>query len=109
MILTRLFLAALLTWSAVSCSFHRADIYYPTVAEADAADVNWGMTQRKPRGGPKQMFPQSRSSDTGGMAAAPAMMAPAQPAAVATPSPVSVPTAPAPVAVPPPGTVNSLR
>lgn len=78
MICTRLLLAALLSLSTVSCTFHSADLWYPTVAEADEMDVQWGLERRKARGGPKNFY-NYRASDmaamnlpAGGGAAAPA-------------------------------------
>lgn len=101
---TRLFLAAILALTAVSCG-HKADLYYPTVAEADAMDVQWGLEKRKPRGGPKQFY-QYRSTDP--VTSTPAAAAPSAPAAAAP----AAPAAPAPAAPAAPsvqGRVDALR
>lgn len=110
MIRTRLLLASLLAMSTVSCTFHRADLWYPTVAEADAMDVQWGMEKRKPRGGPKQFY-QYKSSDMAAMNLPAAGAAAPQMAPAPAPAPVTSPAAPsAPIADPSvQNRVNSLR
>lgn len=104
----RLLLAALLASSAVSCSFHSADLKYPTITEADEADVQWGLARRKERGGPKQFY-QYRSSEAAAMgvteAAAPAAPSAGGPAAAA----VAAPAAPAPAAAPSVNVPSNLR
>ena len=105
---TRLFLAATLALTAVSCG-HKADLYYPTVAEADAMDVQWGLEQRKPRGGPKQFY-QYRSTDpVASSLSQPAAEAPSAPApAVSAPTPAPAP-ATAPVSPAAQGRVDLIR
>lgn len=97
---TRLLLAALLSLSTVSCTFHSADLWYPTVAEADEMDVQWGLERRKPRGGPKNFF-NYRPSEMAAMNLPAA--GGAAPAPVAAPAPAPTPAAapaPAPAAQP---------
>ncbi|MBE7498582.1 MAG: hypothetical protein HS117_26890 [Verrucomicrobiaceae bacterium] len=98
----RLLLAASLSLSAASCTFHKADLWYPTVAEADAMDVQWGLSQRKPRGGPKQFY-QYKSTD------AAAMNLPPEEPAARTPAPAAPAPAPAAPAPAPQGNVNLIR
>lgn len=89
----------------VSCTFHSADLKYPTVSQADDMDVQWGLPKRKARGGPKQFF-QSNSTAAAAAGypreelAAPPITAPAN--ATPAPAPAAAPAAPQPsVSVPP--------
>lgn len=101
---TRFFLAATLALTAVSCG-HKADLYYPTVAEADAMDVQWGLEKRKPRGGPKQFY-QYRSTDPISSPTSATSM-PVAPAPVVDSTPAPAAAAPSAPAVQ--GRVDALR
>ncbi|MBK8091769.1 MAG: hypothetical protein IPK32_07250 [Verrucomicrobiaceae bacterium] len=81
MSLVRILLAALLTSAVVSCTSHKADLKFPTVAEADDFDVANGLPRRKTRGGPKQIYKYSASEA--------AALGSAQGNAPSTPAPAS--------------------
>jgi len=108
MTFVRLLLAALLASSAVSCSFHSADLKYPTVTEADEADVQWGLARRKERGGPKQFY-QYRASEAAAMGAAPAAAPAARSAGGPAAAEVAAPAAPAPAPAPSVNVPSNLR
>jgi hypothetical protein len=82
------------------------DSRYPTVAQQDQLDVQWGLPPRKAKGAPKRTF-QYQMPDEGGGA----------PAVVQSPEPAQAPVSspqPAPVPQPPsdaidPNVLNKLR
>lgn len=90
-------LALIVPCTLVSCSFHSADLKYPTVAQADEMDVQWGLPKRKPRGGPKQFFQSNTSS--AGLTREQQVAQPGNAPAGDVPAPAP---APAPVPVPQP-------
>lgn len=83
-----------------SCQFGQpSDAVNPTVAEMDALDVRWGLTQRKSKGGPRRVF-QYIDNGPKTSEASPATSTPAEAPAretVNTPPPESAPAAPAQV------------
>lgn len=83
----------------------RIDASYPTTAELDSMDTQWGLPPRKSRGAPKRSYQYSAPAATYGSSAAPAAAAPAAPPreTVNTPPPAGA----APAADP--ATINSLR
>lgn len=92
--------------SLSSCSMGgSADVVNPTVTQMDQLDVQWGLSPRKSKGGPRRTFqymdtgtPSAAAAPASApapAAAAPAMIAPEPPApAVVTPqsAPVTVPS-----------------
>lgn len=96
MSLVRRLLVLTFSCAFVSCTFHSADLKYPTVEQADAMDQQWGLPKRKTRGGPKQFF-QSNSTAAAAAGysreelAAPPITAPAgaKPAPAAAPAPAA--------------------
>ena len=97
--------------SVVACAFSllslsscglggRADAVNPTVAEMDALDVQWGMTPRKPKGGPRRSYQYIDTGSGGatGAGAAPAAAAPARENVSGPPPASAAPAAPADVA-----------
>lgn len=94
MSLVRRLLVLTFSCAFVSCTFHSADLKYPTVDQADAMDQQWGLPKRKARGGPKQFF-QSNSA-----AAAAAGYSREETAAPAAPAPAAAAPAPAPAPAP---------
>ena len=83
-------LCLLLQASLSSCFFNRekADATYPTVAEMDALDLQWGLPKRKTKGGPRRMF-QYYEPKSGGAAGTPvpSMISPEPPAPAPAASP----------------------
>ena len=106
MSLPRFFPLLVCTTSALflsSCGFSgKADAVNPTVAEMDALDVQWGLSARKSRGGPRRTY---QFMDTGAGSA----VSPASAPAAAAPAPPARETVtgqpPAMIAPEPPGTV----
>ena len=81
------------------------DLKYPSVAEADAADVRWGLPARKAKGGSKRTYQYQMNESGGG---APAASAPAAAPAEA-PAAHSEPSTPIPAKPDPQIDVNKLR
>lgn len=80
-------------------SFKHYDSRYPTVAQQDALDTSWGLTQRKSRGNPRMRYQYDARNDTS-TSASPAPAASPQAAAPA-PAPMSpIPAEPSPQAIP---------
>ncbi len=80
------------------------DSSYPTVAEQDRLDTQWGLPPRKSKGAPKRSFQYQAPDDGGG---APVAAAPPR-------APISAPAEAAPVQQPPsdaidPNVLNKLR
>lgn len=93
---TRLLLAFAALLSFASCSgTGRVDANYPTVAELDRLDTQWGLQPRRSRGAPKRTYQYSAPNPS--YSNAPAASAPAAPPreTVNTPPPASA--APAPI------------
>jgi hypothetical protein len=94
MTLVRLSFVLIASCALVSCG-HNADLKYPTVAQADDMDVQWGLPKRKARGGPKQYFQSNTAAAAAaGYSGQPEAPPAAAPAASAAPAPA--PAAPAP-------------
>ncbi|MFN7561139.1 MAG: hypothetical protein ACK5TH_05130 [Prosthecobacter sp.] len=95
MSLVRRLLVLTFSCAFVSCTFHSADLKYPTVEQADAMDQQWGLPRRKARGGPKQFFQSDNAAAAAGYSrqelAAP--VAPAPAAAAPAPAPAPAPAA----------------
>jgi hypothetical protein len=92
-------LALIVSCGLVSCTFHTADLKYPTISQADEMDVQWGLPKRKARGGPKQFFQSnSAAAASAGFSrdevSAPPVTAPANVSPAPAPSPA--PAAPQP-------------
>lgn len=69
------FVCLVMAVSLTSCQFDgKVDARNPTVEELDALDLQWGLTPRKSRGGPRRTFQYVEPSPS---AAAPAAAAPA--------------------------------
>lgn len=101
MSLPRLLFVAACAFSLLSLSScglgGRADVVNPTIAEMDALDVQWGMTPRKSKGGPRRSY-QYMDTGSGGAssgASAPAAAAPARESVSGPPPASSGPAAPA--------------
>lgn len=102
MTIVRLTLVLIASCALISCG-HNADLKYPSVAQADEMDVQWGLPKRKTRGGPKQFF-QSNSSAAaaagyGNQESAAPAQSPAAAAPVQAPAPAAAPAQPS-VSVP---------
>lgn len=79
MSITRLFLASAALLSFASCSgTGGADASYPTVAELDRLDTQWGLQPRRSRGAPKRTYQYSAPTQSYNSAPA-ASSAPAAP------------------------------
>ena len=84
MSLSRLLPVAVCAFSILSLSScglgGRADAVNPTIAEIDALDVQWGLTPRKPKGGPRRSYQymDTGSGGASGGGAAPAAPVPAR-------------------------------
>jgi hypothetical protein len=82
----RLTLVLIASCALISCG-HNADLKYPSVAQADEMDVQWGLPKRKARGGPKQFFQSNSSAAAAAGYSNPESAAPAvQPPAAAAPA-----------------------
>lgn len=82
------------------------DLKYPSVAEADAADVRWGLPPRKAKGGSKRTYQYQVNDSGGGTSAA----TPVPVAAAAAEAPAnSATSAPIPAKPDPQIDVNKLR
>lgn len=99
----RILVAACAVLTLASCGTGRVDSSYPTAAELDRLDTQWGLTPRRSRGAPKRTFQYNAAN-------AAAYNAPAASAPAAAPEAPSAPAAPAtPAPELDPATVNSLR
>lgn len=98
----RILVAACAVLTLASCGTGRVDASYPTSAELDRLDTQWGLTPRRSRGAPKRTFQYNASNSAYNA-----------PAAVAPAAPEQAPSAPTSPATPTPeldpATVNSLR
>ena len=75
-----LMVAAMLGWMSLTLACSSSgpvDVKYPTVAQMDALDVQWGLPKRKARGTPSRMYSAEGAST--GQYVAPAPTAPALP------------------------------
>lgn len=93
--------------SLSSCGLgNRVDVTNPTIAEMDALDVQWGLTPRKSKGGPRRTY-QYMDTGSGGATGGAAAAAPAEiPARESVSGPPPASSAPAPAAASQPVPAN---
>jgi hypothetical protein len=87
--------------SLTSCNLGggKVDVVNPTVAEMDALDVQWGLTPRKSKGGPRRTFQYMDQATSSQSAPAAAAVPPPARENVTIPPPQVIETAP-PAAAP---------